>query len=68
MTVLDCLKSLALSAVGNDNRMLRNKFVVVCKNARGIGTLLTVKFPAAGTHRETNTRGLPGGGDARGWN
>ena len=31
-------------------------------NARGVGTLLTVKCPALGTHRETNARGLPGGG------
>ena len=36
-------------------------------NAREAGTLLTVKCPAHGTHRETNARGLPGG-DARGWN
>ena len=38
MTVFDCLKPLTLSAVGNDNRMLRKKFVVVCKcprDARG---------------------------------
>ena len=31
-------------------------------NARGVGTLLTVKCAAHGTHRETNARGLPGGG------
>ena len=31
MTVFDCLKPLNLSDVGNDDRMLRNKFVVVCK-------------------------------------
>ena len=61
MTVLDCLKSLTLSAVGNDDRMLRNKFVVVCKCPRA-GTLLTVKCSAPGTHRETNARGLPGEG------
>ena len=30
MTVLDCLKPLTLSAVGNNDRMLRNKFFVVC--------------------------------------
>ena len=66
MTVLDCLKPLTLSAVGNDDKMVRNKFVVVCK-CPGDGTLLTVKCPAPGTHRETNARGLPGG-DARGWN
>ena len=30
-------------------------------NARRAGTLLTVKCPAPGTHRETNARGLPGG-------
>ena len=43
MTVLDCLKPLSLSTVGNDDRMLRNKFVVVCKCP---GTLLIVKCPA----------------------
>ena len=31
-------------------------------NARGAGTLLTVKWPSPGTHHETNARGLPGGG------
>ena len=30
-------------------------------NARGAGTVLTVKCPSPGTHRETNARGLPGG-------
>ena len=68
MTVLDCLKSSTLSAVENDDRMLRNKFVLFA-NSRGAGTLLTVKSPSPGTHPETNVRGLPGGGgDARGWN
>ena len=61
MTVLDCLKPLTLSAVRNDDRTLQNKFVVVCK-CPGAGALLTVKCPAPGTHRETNARGLPGGG------
>ena len=61
----DRLKLLTLSAVGNDDRMLRNKFVV-CK-CPGAGTLLTVKCPSPGTHRETNAWGLPRG-DARGWN
>ena len=61
MTVFDCLKPLTLSAVGNDDRMMRNKFVVVCK-CPGVGTLLTFKCPAPRTHRETNARGLPGGG------
>ena len=61
MTVLDCLKPLTLSAVGNDERMLRNKFLLFA-NARGAGTLLTTKCPAPGTHRRaTNIRGLPGG-------
>ena len=31
-------------------------------NTRGAGTLLTVKCPGSGTHRETNARGFPGGG------
>ena len=45
-TVFDCLKPLTLSAVGNDDRMLRNKFVVVCKcpggrdNARPPGPIV----------------------------
>ena len=60
MSVFDCLKPLTLSAVGNDDRILQNKFVVVCKYP-GAGTLLTVKCPVPGTHRETNARGLPGG-------
>ena len=60
----DCLKPLTLSAVGNDNRMLRNKFVVVCK-CSGAGTLLTVKCPFPGTHRETNARGFARGGCSR---
>ena len=45
------------SAVGNDDRMLRSEFFVVCK-CQGTGTLLTAKCPALGTHRW----GLPGGG------
>ena len=49
MKVLDCLKSLTLSAVGNDDRMLRNKFFVVCK------------CPAAETLCASNARGLSGG-------
>ena len=61
MAVLDCLISLTLSAVGNDDRMFRNKFVVVCK-CPGAGTLSTVKCPLPGAHCETNARGLPGGG------
>ena len=31
-------------------------------NARGVGTLLTTKCPAPGTHRVSNTRTLPGEG------
>ena len=61
MTVLDCLKPLTLSAIGNDHRMLRNKFVVVCKCPGGQHTL-NCQMPAPGTHREINARGLPGGG------
>ena len=57
MTMFDCLKPLTLSAVGNNDRMLRNKFVIVCKYPGG-GTQLTVKCPAPGTHRQTNARGL----------
>ena len=36
-------------------------------NVQGTGTLLTVKCPTPGTHRETNARGLPKG-DAHSWN
>ena len=61
MTVFDCLKSLALSAIGNDDKMLRNKFVVVCKFMPCGGTLLTVKCRAPRPHRETNAPGLPRG-------
>ena len=35
----DCLKPLTLSAVGNDDRMLQNKFVVVCKCPGGRDTI-----------------------------
>ena len=35
----NCLKPLTLSAVGNDDRMLRNKFVVVCKCPGERGTI-----------------------------
>ena len=35
----DRLKALTLSAVGNDDRMLRNKFVVVCKCPGGRDTI-----------------------------
>ena len=57
MTVLDCLKPLTLSAVGNADRMLRLMFA----NFRGTGTLITAKCPAPGTHRASNARSLPGG-------
>ena len=60
MTVLDCLKPLTLSAVGNDDSMLRNKKFVVCKCPGG--TLLAAKCPDSGTHRASNARGLPKGG------
>ena len=60
MTVPECLKPLTLSAVGNDDGMLRNKFLMFA-NARGAGTLLTVKCPAPGIHRAINARGLPVG-------
>ena len=59
MTVFDCLKPLTLSAVGNSDRMLRNKLFVVCKCPGG--TLLSAKCPATGTHHASSARGLPGG-------
>ena len=62
MTVIDCLKPLTLSAVGNGDRMLRNKFFCCLQMPGGAGTLSTAKCPApVGTHRSTNARGLPGG-------
>ena len=48
ITVLDCLKPLTLSAVGNDDWMLQNKFFVVYKFT-GVGTLLTAKCPGSVT-------------------
>ena len=51
-----CLKPLTLSAVGNDDRMLRGKFFVVCKCPRG-GTLLTAKYLAPGIRRTSNAQG-----------
>ena len=61
-TVLDCLKPLTLRAVRNGDRMLRNKFFVVCK-CPGRGTLSTAKCPAPETHLATNAQSLPGGGE-----
>ena len=60
MTVLDYLKPLTLSAVRNDDRMLRNKFVVVCK-CSGDRDTINCQCPVPGTYRETNAWGLPGG-------
>ena len=62
MTVLDCLKPLTLSAVGNDDRMLRNKFVVVCKCPRGTDTINCQMPGPRDSICETNARGFPGGG------
>ena len=67
MTVLDCLKPLTLNAIGNDDGCYETSFLLFA-NARGAGTQLTAKYPAPKTHRASNARGLPGGGDARGWN
>ena len=39
MTVLDCLKPLTRSAVGNDDRLLQNKFFAVCKCPGGRDTI-----------------------------
>ena len=39
MTVLDCLKPMILSAVGNDDRMLRNRFFIVCNCPGGWDTI-----------------------------
>ena len=46
MTVLNGLKPSTPSAVGNDDRMLRNKFFVC--NSQGAGTLSTAKCPIPG--------------------
>ena len=48
MIVLDCLKPLTLSAVGNDNGMLYETSLLLFANARGAGTPLTVKCPSLG--------------------
>ena len=61
MAVLDCLNPLILSAVGNDDRMLRNKFSLFA-NARGAETLSTAKCPASETLRATDARDLPRSG------
>ena len=45
MTVFDCLKPLTLSAVGNNDRILRNKFVVVYKCPVGGYSLLSNARP-----------------------
>ena len=69
MTVLDYLKPLALSAVGNDNNMLQNNILLTFVNVQGGQTLLIVKRPVPGTHRASNAQGLPGRRvGARGWN
>ena len=60
-TVLDCLKPLTLSVIGNNRRMFETSFLLFA-NARGTGKLLTAKCPPTGTHRAINARGLPGGG------
>ena len=46
MTVLNGLKPSTPSAVGNDDRVLRNKFFVC--NSQGAGTLSTAKCPIPG--------------------
>ena len=56
-----------LSAVGNDDRMLRSKFVVVCK-CPGAGTLLTTKCPAPRNSSRIIFPGFARDGDVRGWN
>ena len=56
MTVLDCLKSLTLSAVGNDDRMLR-KFA----NARG-GDIINCQLLGP---RYSSCIKCPGGGCSR---
>ena len=63
MTVLDhdFLKALTLSTVGNDNRNVTTSLLSVCKYPGG--TLLIAKIPDPGTHRKTNARGFPGGGE-----
>ena len=39
MTVPECLKPLTLSAVGDDDGMLRNNFFIVCKRPVGRDTI-----------------------------
>ena len=54
------LKPLTLGAVGNDDRMLRSKFCVVCKCPAGHYKLRNA-WPTE-IHRATNARSLPEGG------
>ena len=57
MTVFDCLKPLTLSTVRNDDRMLRNKFVVVCKCLRGRDT---INCQMLGPRRGLTVKQMPG--------
>ena len=67
--MLFCIQNdpLILRAVGNNNSMLRSKFLCYLQMPGGAGTLLTVKYPAPRTHRVSNVPGLSWG-DARVWN
>ena len=55
-----------LSSVGNDNRILRSKFFVVCKCPGRSGTLLTTKCLAPRNSSCIKCPGLPGGGRGEG--
>ena len=62
-----CLKPLTLSAVGNDDRMLRSKFFVVCSCRGGGRNTINCQIPGP---RDSSCIKCPGfaRGDARGWN
>ena len=67
--MLFCIQNdpLILRAVGNNDSMLRSKFLCYLQMPGGAGTLLIVKYPAPRTHRVSNAPGLSWV-DARVWN
>ena len=53
----------SLSAFGNDDRMLRSKFLAICKCPGGRNTIKSINYQMSdpGTHRASNAWDLPGG-------
>ena len=56
MTVLNGLKPSTPSAVGNDDRVLRNKFF--CLQFPGGRDTINCQMPDPGTHRASNVGGM----------